>query len=126
MLNTKTRLNLEKKIMRKYNLLVGLTMALSLGVAEAQSWRNCTPGSMGPGGCDSMGPGGGQSMGPGGGQSMGPGGGRSMGPGGGQSMGPGGGQSMGPGGGQSMDRDRRLGLDPNTLRPYPCSQGGRC
>jgi hypothetical protein len=92
----------------------------------AQAWRNCIPGSMGPGGCESMGPGGGQSMGPGGGMSMGPGGGMSMGPGGGQSMGPGGGQSMGPGGGQALDRDRTKGLDTNTLRPYPCSQGGRC
>jgi hypothetical protein len=106
-----------------------LIAALSLGVsapASAQAWRNCIPNSMGPGGCDSMGPGGGLSMGPGGGQSMGPGGGLSMGPGGGQSMGPGGGQSMGPGGGQSIMRDRQYGLDPNTMRPYSCSQGGRC
>ena len=50
----------------------------------------------------------------------------SMGPGGGQSMGPGGGQSMGPGGGQSLNRNRKLGLNPNTLRPYTCSEGGPC
>jgi hypothetical protein len=112
--------------MRICTVLVGLSLALSLTGVNAQSWKNCIPGSMGPGGCESMGPGGGRSMGPGGGQSMGPGGGRSMGPGGGQSMGPGGGQSMGPGGGSSSTRDRRYGLDPNTLEPYPCSQGGRC
>jgi hypothetical protein len=80
--------------------------------ANAQSWRNCVQGSMGPGGCESMGPGGGRSMGPGGGLSMGPGG--------GESMGPGGGQSMGPGGGLSLDRDWNRGLDPRTLRdPHP-------
>jgi hypothetical protein len=112
--------------MKKFIYLFAAVTLLSSANVMAQAWRNCVPGSMGPGGCESMGPGGGQSMGPGGGQSMGPGGGQSMGPGGGQSMGPGGGQSMGPGGGQSFDRDRTRGLDPNTMRPYPCSQGGRC
>ena len=41
---------------------------------------------------------------------------------GGQSIGPGGGQSIGPGGGQAPDRDQSLGLDPDTLRPYPESE----
>lgn len=86
--------------------------------AHAQAWRNCVPGSIGPGGCDSIGPGGGLSIGPGGGQSIGPNGGQSTGPNGGQSIGPGGGQSIGPNGGQSLDRDRSLGLNPDTLRPY--------
>lgn len=105
---------------------IGLLALLPATAASAQAWRNCTPNSMGPGGCESMGPGGGLSMGPGGGQSMGPGGGLSMGPGGGQSMGPGGGQSMGPGGGQSLTRNRKLGINPNTMRPYTCSEGGPC
>jgi hypothetical protein len=96
------------------------------GDVSAQAWRNCIPNSIGPGGCDSIGPGGGRSIGPGGGGSIGPGGGLSIGPGGGQSIGPGGGQSIGPGGGQSMNRDRSFGLDTNTMRPYPCSAGGRC
>jgi hypothetical protein len=39
--------------------------------ANAQAWRNCIPGSIGPGGCNSIGPGGGLSIGPGGGQSIG-------------------------------------------------------
>lgn len=113
--------------MRLGSILATAMAVLSLDTsASAQAWKNCVPNSMGPGGCDSMGPGGGQSMGPGGGQSMGPGGGQSMGPGGGQSMGPGGGQSMGPGGGQSMTRDRKVGLNPDTLRPYTCSEGGPC
>jgi len=77
---------------------------------HAQAWRNCTPGSIGPGGCDSIGPGGGRSIGPGGG--------RSIGPGGGQSIGPGGGQSIGPNGGKALNRDRSRGLVPDTLRPY--------
>ncbi len=93
---------------------------------EQRAWRDCVPNSIGAGGCDSIGPGGGRSIGAGGGQSIGPGGGQSIGSGGGQSIGPGGGQSIGPGGGQAMTRDRRFGLDPNTLRPYPCSAGGRC
>jgi hypothetical protein len=38
------------------------------------------------------------------------------------SIGAGGGQSIGPGGGQALDRDRSLGLDPDTLRPYPESE----
>jgi hypothetical protein len=66
---------------------------------NAQAWRNCNQGSIGPGGCESIGPGGGLSIGPGGGQSIGPGGGLSIGPGGGQSFGPGGGLSIAPGGG---------------------------
>ena len=93
-------------------------VAVSSG-ANAQAWRNCVPGSIGPGGCDSIGPGGGLSIGPGGGQSIGPGGGLSIGPGGGQSIGPGGGLSIGPGGGQAIDRDRSRGLNPYTGRPYP-------
>ena len=95
-----------------------LLLALSADVATAQAWRDCVPGSIGPGGCDSIGPGGGQSIGPGGGLSIGPGGGLSIGPGGGQSIGPGGGQSIGPGGGKSLLRDRTRGLNPDTLRPY--------
>ena len=59
--------------MRICTVLVGLSLAFSLTGVNAQSWKNCIPGSMGPGGCESMGPGGGRSMGPGGGQSMGPG-----------------------------------------------------
>jgi hypothetical protein len=39
--------------------------------ANAQAWRNCIPGSIRLGGCDSIGPGGGLSIGPGGGQSLG-------------------------------------------------------
>lgn len=101
--------------------------ALALGILIASSspnvdawtaWRDCVPGSIGPGECDSIGPGGGQSIGPGGGQSIGPGGGLSIGPGGGQSIGPGGGQSIGPGGGQSPFRDRSRGLNTDTMRPY--------
>ena len=113
---------------------VALAALLLETSAFSQAWKSCVPNSMGPGGCESMGPGGGQSMGPGGGQSMGPGGGQSMGPGGGlsmgpgggQSMGPGGGQSMGPGGGQSITRDRNFGLNPDTMLPYTCSEGGPC
>jgi hypothetical protein len=104
-----------------------LSLALLLGglnsPVQAQAWRNCVPGSIAPGGCDSIGPGGGMSIGPGGGQSIGPGGGLSIGPGGGQSIGPGGGQSIGPGGGQSLDRDRGRGLNPDTMRPYPDASG---
>jgi hypothetical protein len=107
--------------------LMGILFFLACsGQASAQAWRNCIPGSIGPGGCDSIGPGGGKSIGPGGGLSIGPGGGLSIGPGGGQSIGPGGGQSIGPDGGQSIARDRKYGLDPNTMRPYPCGAGGRC
>lgn len=47
-----------------------------------------------------------------------PGGGRSYMPGGGQSAMPGGGRSYMPGGGLAPDRDRTLGLNPDTLRPY--------
>ena len=75
--------------------LVLFMLAVGASSSAAQAWRDCIPGSIGPGGCDSIGPGGGQSIGPGGGQ------------------------SIGPGGGQSLDRDRSRGLDPNTLRPYP-------
>lgn len=112
--------------MRHLLLVVCLITSSFTTNAFAQAWKNCVPNSIGPGGCDSIGPGGGQSIGPGGGQSIGPGGGRSIGPGGGQSIGPGGGQSIGPGGGQSITRDRTRGLDPNTMRPYPCNQGGKC
>ena len=108
----------ESRMLLRWILTIGLVAFSPSAMVSAQAWRNCVPNSMGPGGCDSMGPGGGQSMGPGGGQSMGPGG--------GQSMGPGGGQSMGPGGGQSLNRNRKLGLNPNTLRPYTCSEGGPC
>jgi hypothetical protein len=100
-----------------------ITLALlTLGSAHAQAWRDCIPGSIGPGGCDSIGPGGGQSIGPGGGQSIGPGGGQSIGPGGGQSIGPGGGLSIGPDGGLAIDRDRSRGLDPRTMHPFPPSE----
>ncbi|RXG87354.1 hypothetical protein EAS62_36040 [Bradyrhizobium zhanjiangense] len=99
---------------------VSLTIVLALAClgaapANAQAWRNCVQGSIGPGGCDSIGPGGGQSIGPGGGLSIGPGGGLSIGPGGGQSIGPGGGLSIAPGGGLAPDRDWSRGLDPRTI-----------
>jgi hypothetical protein len=94
--------------------------------ASAQAWQNCIPNSIGPGGCNSIGPGGGKSIGPGGGLSIGPGGGLSIGPRGGQSIGPRGGQSIGPGGGKSLLRDRKKGLNTDTMRPYSCKQGGRC
>jgi hypothetical protein len=74
---------------------LALSVALVTSV-QAQAWRDCVRGSIGPGGCESIGPGGGLSIGPGGGQSIGPGGGQSIGPGGGQSIGPGGGQSIRP------------------------------
>jgi hypothetical protein len=105
---------------------VGLASLPLSAPALAQAWKSCVPNSIGPGGCDSIGPGGGQSIGPGGGQSIGPNGGQSIGPGGGQSIGPGGGQSIGPGGGKSFDRNRKLGLNPDTMRPYTCSEGGPC
>ena len=100
----------ESRMRLRWILTISLVAFSPSAMVSAQAWRNCVPNSMGPGGCDSMGPGGG----------------RSMGPGGGQSMGPGGGQSMGPGGGQSLNRNRKLGLNPNTLRPYTCSEGGPC
>jgi hypothetical protein len=95
-----------------------LIAGISANVYAGTAWRDCVPGSIGPGGCDSIGPGGGQSISPGGGQSIGPGGGLSIGPGGGQSIGPGGGQSIGPGGGDSPFRDRSRGLNTDTMRPY--------
>lgn len=104
--------------------LVALCLFSTHSQAHSQAWRNCDPGSIGPGGCDSIGPGGGQSIGPGGGQSIGPGGGQSIGPGGGQSIGPGGGQSIGPGGGKSLDRDTSRGLNTDTMRPYENPQFG--
>lgn len=97
--------------------IVGLGLCAAIPFqAEAQAWRTCVPGSMGPGGCESMGPGGGRSMGLGGGESMGPRGGRSMGPGGGGSMGPGGGLSMDPSGGQYIGRDQSHGFSAGQLR----------
>jgi hypothetical protein len=66
---------------------------------NAQAWRNCNQGSIGPGGCESIGPGGGLSIGPGGGQSIGP----------------GGGLSIAPGGGLGPDRDWSRGLDPRQI-----------
>jgi hypothetical protein len=100
---------------------VFLVIALlgSAGMANAQAWRDCSPNSIGPGGCDSIAPGGGMSIAPGGGQSIAPGGGLSIAPLGGQSIGPYGGQSIAPGGGDAFDRDRSLGLDTDTMRPYP-------
>jgi hypothetical protein len=58
---------------------------------QSQTWRNCAPESIGPGGCDSIGPGGGQSIGPCGGL------------------------SIGPGGGLAINRDRSRGLDNYVL-----------
>jgi len=104
--------------MKKIVLLAAFILYSTANVNAGQAWRDCIPGSIGPGGCDSIGPGGGQSIGPGGGQSIGPGGGLSIGPGGGQSIGPGGGQSIGPGGGKSLLRDRSRGLNTDTMRPY--------
>ena len=88
--------------MRRYEGLMLLLVLATPGVALGQAWRDCEPGSIGPGGCDSIGPGGGQSSGPGGGQSIGP----------------GGGQSIGPGGGKSLTRDRSRGLDTDTMHPH--------
>ena len=96
--------------MKKIILITVFLFWSSANVHAGQAWRDCVPGSIGPGGCDSIGPGGGQSIGPGGGQSIGPGG--------GQSIGPGGGQSIGPGGGKSLLRDRSRGLNTDTMRPY--------
>ena len=98
------------------NLLAAFVLvSLSTLPANAQAWRNCVQGSIGPGGCNSIGPGGGRSIGPGGGLSIGPEGGLSIGPGGGQSIGPGGGLSIAPGGGLGPDRDWSRGLDPRTI-----------
>ncbi len=105
---------------------IGTTSIIQSQGNDGPAWKRCIPNSIGPGGCDSIGPDGGMSIGPGGGQSIGPGGGLSIGPGGGQSIGPGGGQSIGPSGGQSMMRDRRFGLNPDTMRPYTCTEGGPC
>ena len=58
--------------MKKLPLVVlALSVALVTSV-QAQAWRDCVRGSIGPGGCESIGPGGGLSIGPGGGQSTGP------------------------------------------------------
>lgn len=103
------------------------TFSAAMGIAradEGRAWKDCTPNSIGPGGCDSIAPGGGMSIGPGGGLSIAPGGGLSIGPGGGQSIAPDGGQNIGPGGGKAIDRDRTRGLDPDTMRPYPEAQRG--
>jgi hypothetical protein len=54
----------------RFILLFLLSQVFLLGAANAQAWKDCVPGSIGPGGCDSIGPGGGQSIGPGGGQSI--------------------------------------------------------
>ena len=51
-------------------ILAVLIQIFLLDAAFAQAWRDCVPGSIGPGGCDPIGPGGGQSIGPGGGQSV--------------------------------------------------------
>jgi len=91
----------------KMKLLIIIFAVISFSV-NAESWRDCIRGSIGPGGCESIGPGGGMSIGPGGGQSIGPGG--------GQSIGPGGGKSIGPGGGMSLDNPK--GLNPDTMLPY--------
>jgi hypothetical protein len=102
--------------MNRVSLLSLLLLAgWSTSPAQAQAWRNCVQGSIGPGGCDSIGPGGGRSIGPGGGLSIGPGGGLSIGPGGGQSIGSNGGLSIAPGGGLGPDRDWSRGLDPRTI-----------
>lgn len=108
----------------KTRVLLLATLAVLAAVpVQAQAWRDCVQGSIGPGGCDSIGPGGGRSIGPGGGLSIGPEGGLSIGPGGGQSIGPGGGRSIGPGGGLSLSRQHGYGLDTEALeygavRPY--------
>jgi len=102
-------------------LLILASGALLATSAHAQTWRNCVPGSIMPGGCDSIAPGGGMSIAPGGGMSIGPGGGMSIAPGGGQSIAPGGGRSIAPGGGLAPDRNWSRGLDPDTLRPDPAA-----
>ena len=73
---------------------IAALMLFGSTVVHAQAWRDCVPGSIGPGGCDSIGPGGGRSIGPGGGQ------------------------SIGPDGGKSLLRDRSRGLNTDTMRPY--------
>jgi hypothetical protein len=98
---------------------VAAMIAMVVTSASAQSWRDCIPNSIGPGGCESIGPGGGRSIGPGGGLSIGPSGGESIGPRGGQSIGPGGGLSIAPGGGLAHDRDRSRGFDTRTMKPFP-------
>jgi hypothetical protein len=69
----------EQGGMAMRNLLAAFVLvSLSTLPANAQAWRNCVQGSIGPGGCDSIGPGGGRSIGPGGGLSIGPEGGLSI------------------------------------------------
>jgi hypothetical protein len=80
--------------MKKIVLLAAFILYSTANVHAGQAWRDCIPGSIGPGGCDSIGPGGGQSIGPGGGQ------------------------SIGPGGVKSLLRDRSRGLNTDTMRPY--------
>ncbi|WP_295624598.1 hypothetical protein [uncultured Nitrosomonas sp.] len=79
--------------MKKIVLIAALVLYVTANV-NAQAWRVCIPGSIGPGGCDSIGPGGGRSIGPGGGQ------------------------SIGQDGGKSILRDRSRGLNTDTMRPY--------
>lgn len=42
--------------------IVIILCSLFFSTANAQSWRDCVPNSIGPGGCDSIAPGGGMSM----------------------------------------------------------------
>ena len=102
-------LNFSRGIEYMKRLVFGALFMFCL-TANAQSWRNCIPNSIAPGGCDSIAPGGGKSIAPGGGMSIAPGG--------GLSIAPGGGQSIAPGGGQAFDRDKTKGLNTNTMRPY--------
>jgi hypothetical protein len=52
----------EQGGMAMRNLLAAFVLvSLSTLPANAQAWRNCVQGSIGPGGCDSIGPGGGRS-----------------------------------------------------------------
>lgn len=110
--------------MKRLSLIAAGAALLLAPSAQAQAWRSCVPGSIAPGGCDSIAPGGGMSIAPGGGMSIGSGGGLSIDPDGGQSIDQDGGRSIAPGGGMSMTRDRTVGLDPDTMRPYRPDQGG--
>lgn len=96
--------------MNRVTILSLVITMISTTAVSAQAWRDCVPGSYGPGGCESYGPGGGKSYGPGGGLSYAEGG--------GLSFGPGGGQSYGPSGGLSPNRDRSRGFNTETMRPF--------
>jgi hypothetical protein len=92
---------IEGTILHK-KLFIIAVISIFASSANAQAWRNCIPGSIRLGGCDSIGPGGGLSIGPSGGPSIGP----------------GGGLSTSPGGSQSLGRDRTRGLNTQTMQSF--------